>query len=88
MPQIFHPSANTLSRLTLFFMAVGPLGLLIVSYLLIRSPYQTGVRVIREQPVPFSHEHHVQRLGDRLPVLPHRRWRPRRSPGCRRRTHA
>ena len=31
MPQIFHPSANTLSRLTLFGMAVGPLGLLIVS---------------------------------------------------------
>ena len=25
MPQIFHPSANTLSRLTLFGMAVGPL---------------------------------------------------------------
>lgn len=63
MPQIFHPSANTLSRLTLFGMAVGPLGLLIVTYLLIRSPYQTGVRVIREQPVPFSHEHHVGGLG-------------------------
>ena len=63
MPQIFHPSANTLSRLTLFGMAVGPLALLIVSYLLIRSPYQTGVRVIREQPVPFSHEHHVGGLG-------------------------
>ena len=53
MPQIFHPSANTLSRLTLFGMAVGPLGLLVVTYLLIRSPCQTGVRVIREQPVPF-----------------------------------
>ena len=63
MPQIFHPSANTLSRLTLFAMAVGPFGLLILTYLLIRSPYQTQVRVIREQPVPFSHEHHVQGLG-------------------------
>ncbi len=63
MPQVFHPSANTLLRLTLFGMAVGPLGLLVVTYLLIRSPYQTGVRVIREQPVPFSHEHHVRGLG-------------------------
>jgi hypothetical protein len=63
MPQIFHPSANTLARLTLFGMGVGPVGLLVLSYLLIRSPYQTNVRVIREQPVPFSHEHHVHALG-------------------------
>jgi hypothetical protein len=63
MPQIFHPSANTLSRLTLFGLAVGPFGLLILTYLLVRSPYQTQVRVIREQPAPFSHEHHVQGLG-------------------------
>jgi len=27
------------------------------------SPYQTQVGVIREQPVPFSHEHHVRGLG-------------------------
>ncbi len=63
MPQIFHPSANTLARLTLFGVAVGPLGLLILSYLLIRSPFQTEVRVIQQQPVPFSHEHHVRGLG-------------------------
>ena len=64
MPQIFHPSANTLARLTLFGMGVGPVGLLVLGYLLIRSPYQTNVRVIREQPVPFSHEHHVHAPGD------------------------
>jgi hypothetical protein len=63
MPQIFHPSANTLSRLSLFLLAVGPVGLLIFSYLLFRSPFQTKVRVIRAQPVPFSHEHHVSGLG-------------------------
>ena len=71
MPQIFHPSANTLARLTLFGLGVGPVGLLVLGYLLIRSPYQTNVRVIQEQPVPFSHEHHVARPGDRLPLLPH-----------------
>ncbi|MGC8644427.1 MAG: cytochrome c3 family protein, partial [Isosphaeraceae bacterium] len=63
MPQVFHPSANTLSRLTLFAVAVGPIGLLILNYLLLRSPFQTRVRVIRDQPVPFSHEHHVSGLG-------------------------
>jgi hypothetical protein len=63
MPQIFHPSANTLARLILFSMGVGPLGSLVLGYLLIRSPYQTNVRVIPEQPVPFSHEHHVHGLG-------------------------
>ena len=63
MPQIFHQSANTLSRLSLAAMAAGPLLLLAVTYLLMRSPYQTQERVVREQPVPFSHQHHVQGLG-------------------------
>jgi hypothetical protein len=63
MPQIFHPSANTLLRLGLFAMAVTPVGLLVLTYLLLRSPFQTYVRVIRDQPVPFSHEHHVRALG-------------------------
>ena len=63
MPQIFHPSANTLSRLSLAAIAAGPLLLLAVTYLLMRSPYQTQEQVIREQPVPFSHQHHVQGLG-------------------------
>jgi hypothetical protein len=63
MPQVFHPSANTLSRVVLFCLVVGPAALLGLVYLLVRSPYQTQVRVIREQPVQFSHEHHVNGLG-------------------------
>jgi hypothetical protein len=63
MPQIFHPSANTLLRLGLFAMAVIPVGLLVLTYLLLRSPFQTYVRVVWDQPVPFSHEHHVGALG-------------------------
>jgi hypothetical protein len=63
MSQIFHPSANTLCRLTLFGVVVGPVCLLLLTYLLNGSPYQTHVRVIPEQPVPFSHEHHVRGLG-------------------------
>lgn len=63
MPQIFHPSANTLSRVVLFSLVIGPAGLLGLIYLLVRSPYQTQVGVVLEQPVQFSHEHHVNGLG-------------------------
>ena len=71
MPQIFHPSTNTLARLTIFGALAIALGLVCLSYLFMQSPYQTQVRVVRPQPVPFSHEHHVARPGDRLPLLPH-----------------
>jgi hypothetical protein len=63
MPQIFHPSTNTLSRLTIFGAAAIALGILVLNYLILSSPYQTEVGVIRPQPVPFSHEHHVRGLG-------------------------
>jgi hypothetical protein len=52
MPQVFHPSMNTFSKATIF-----------VVDRVERSPYVTEVDVFREQPVPFSHEHHVSGLG-------------------------
>lgn len=63
MAQIFHPSMNTLSRLSIFGSAFFAVGLLVVAYLIQGSPYQTQVGVVREQPVAFSHEHHVNGLG-------------------------
>jgi hypothetical protein len=63
MSQIFHPSWNTLSRLSIFGAAFVALGLLIVTYMINRSPYVTQVDVIQPQPVEFSHEHHVRGLG-------------------------
>jgi len=63
MPQIFHRSTNTLSRMSIFgalFFVVGFLWLLGVIF---RSSYVTGAGVQREQPVPFSHQHHVGGLG-------------------------
>ena len=33
------------------------------SYLIVRSHYETVQNVPREQPVPFSHKHHVGGLG-------------------------
>jgi len=63
MSQIFHPSMNTISRVTIFgavFILIG-VGL-IINYL-VRSPFFTQVNVAKEQPVPFSHLHHVDQLG-------------------------
>lgn len=63
MPQIFHRSTNTFSKVTIFgaVFIVAALGWLI--YELERSSYFTEVGVAREQPVPFSHKHHVAGLG-------------------------
>jgi hypothetical protein len=63
MAQIFHPSANTFSKVSifgaLFAIAGGLYGLAVVN----RSPYVTLAGVAREQPVPFSHKHHAGELG-------------------------
>jgi hypothetical protein len=63
MNQIFHPSMNTIARVSIFgalFILVG-IGAL-VNYV-VRSPYITQVNVAVNQPVPFSHLHHVDQLG-------------------------
>jgi MoCo/4Fe-4S cofactor protein with predicted Tat translocation signal len=54
---------NTLSRVSIFgavFMVAGVLALL---WFVVRTPYLTEASVIREQPVPFSHQHHVGDAG-------------------------
>jgi hypothetical protein len=63
MAQIFHPSTNTISRVSIFGAAFFALLLLAIVYVIFRSPYVTQVHVVRDQPVPFSHEHHVRGLG-------------------------
>jgi hypothetical protein len=63
MPQIFHPSMNTISRATIFG-AVFVLALLLwLTMRIVRSPYVSVVDVIKPQPVPFSHLHHVAECG-------------------------
>jgi hypothetical protein len=63
MPQIFHRSTNTLSKLSVFGAVFFIGGLIVLVSLLYQSPYVTQAGVAREQPVPFSHEHHVRGLG-------------------------
>jgi hypothetical protein len=63
MPQIFHPAMNTLSRATIFG-AVFVLAFAVwLMAAVVRSPYATSADVIKDQPVPFSHKHHVAEAG-------------------------
>jgi hypothetical protein len=63
MSQIFHPSTNTFSKASIFGAVFFVAGLAGVWAIFIRSSYVTGVNVVREQPIPFSHDHHVNELG-------------------------
>jgi len=63
MSQIFHPSTNTIARVSIFGAIFFAGGLLVVLNEINRSPYVTRVGVAREQPVPFSHKHHVGGIG-------------------------
>jgi len=59
MPQIFHRSANSISKLSIFG------GIFIIAAVawagaeIQRSPYNTRAFVARQQPVQFSHKHHA-----------------------------
>ena len=59
LAQIFSPSADTWLRLAL----VGLVGLVVAASAAgagyVRNPLRTEVGMVRDQPVPFSHKHHV-----------------------------
>jgi hypothetical protein len=59
MAQIFHRSTNFISRFSVFagvFLAgIALTGVLLAA----RSPYLTNQYVTRDQPIQFSHKHHV-----------------------------
>ena len=63
MAQIFRPRADTIARLAVASLAALPVLLIGLGYTIMGSPYVTGQSVAREQPVPFSHAHHVGGLG-------------------------
>ncbi|HEX6304715.1 MAG TPA: cytochrome c3 family protein [Anaerolineales bacterium] len=63
MPQIFHPSTNPFSKVSIFGAIFFVAAFAWVLTLIFRSPYATNVNVAIDQPVPFSHEHHVSGLG-------------------------
>jgi hypothetical protein len=63
MARVFHPLFNTIAKASIFggiFLAGGVVWL---ATAIERSSYVTDAGVTRQQPVPFSHEHHVRGLG-------------------------
>lgn len=63
MAQIFHRSTNTISRATIFGAVFIVAALFWAAAQIQRSPYVTYAGVVRPQPAPFSHQHHVAGLG-------------------------
>jgi hypothetical protein len=59
MAQIFHPSTNTISRVSIFGTVFIVAGLLWLIAQVHRSPWSTEAHVAKEQPIQFSHERHV-----------------------------
>jgi len=63
MSQLFHPSSNAIAKVSIFgsvfFVGFAAWVLLAIE----RSSYVTQAQVVVEQPVPFSHRHHVAQLG-------------------------
>ncbi len=59
MPQIFHRSANTLSKVSIFGILSLVGGPILLAIVLARSSYVTRQHIFVEQPLQFSHMHHV-----------------------------
>ena len=59
MAQLFKRRANALARLTVIGIPVVVIGASVTLFAFARSDFWTRVDVPIEQPVPFSHKHHV-----------------------------
>ena len=63
MPQVFRKSANQWSRAGLVGLLFLILSLGWIILMVQRSDYVTAANTFREQPVQFSHQHHVGGIG-------------------------
>jgi hypothetical protein len=63
MPQIFERNSNALARMSLVLTGLIVIALGVTLDQLQRSPWVTRQGERPDQPVPFSHKHHVQGLG-------------------------
>jgi hypothetical protein len=63
MAQIFRQRSNTIARVCLLAAVLLIGGTAWLLHAVYWSPYTTRVNVPQEQPVPFSHKHHVDGLG-------------------------
>ncbi len=63
MPQIFYRSMNTFARVSIFGAVLFIAAAIVLGGIIVRAPSVTEEGVVQDQPVPFSHEHHVGRVG-------------------------
>lgn len=63
MAQLFHRSTNQLSKVSIALAALALAAVGGGAAMLSTSGYVTGQTVVLDQPVPFSHNHHVAGLG-------------------------
>jgi hypothetical protein len=63
MPQIFRPYADTIVRSVLLAVVILPFLAIGAAYWISASAYVTDQGITIDQPVPFSHKHHVVDLG-------------------------
>ena len=63
MAQVFHRSMNAVARITVFGLPLMLVGAALSGTIIYRSGYITGQNQVIDQPVPFSHKHHVGQLG-------------------------
>ncbi len=63
MAQLFGPQSNWIARALLLSLPVLFISGLIVAGAIDRSDYMTDRNSLVEQPIPFSHKHHVGQLG-------------------------
>jgi len=63
MPQVFPRAMNFVSLASIAGSLACLAGLIWTSLVYTRSSYGTNAGVVREQPIPFSHQHHVGMLG-------------------------
>ncbi len=63
MAQIFHRSANSLAKVSIAAAVFVLGGILWAAYRIDQGAFITDVDVVKDQPVPFSHKHHVSDDG-------------------------
>jgi hypothetical protein len=63
MAQLFRPRSNTIARASIALAVLLLVGLVWGVTEINLSSYMTRVEMPRDQPVPFSHKHHVSGLG-------------------------
>jgi hypothetical protein len=59
LAQIFHRSSNSLAKVSIAAAVLLASGIVWAAYALNAGAFTTGVDVSPDQPVPFSHKHHV-----------------------------